>query len=372
MQRRLFAALASVAALATLAAAPVVRAQGGKPEPARLNVYNWNDYIAKDTVADFEKATGVKVKYDNYDSNATLQSKLLTGKSGYDVVYPSVEYAGKQIKAGIFRPLDKALLPNLQHIDPAVLKALEAADPGNRFLVPYMWFTTGVAINVQKVEQALGGKLPEDAWSLLFDPAVTARLKGCGIALMDEASDVIPAAMIFAGLDPTKMDKASIAKAVDRIRAVRKDIRTFKTAPIDEMAKGSLCAAQMFSGDAMIAGKRARESNTGVNIRYLIPASGAMMSVDVMAIPKDAAHPLNAHRWIDRMMDPKEISRISNETFYFSANKTALPMTSSELTGNPAINPSDAVKAKLRAKPVLEPAIGRELTQALSRFKAAR
>ena len=170
------AALALAAGVAVAAEEPI------------LNVYNWNDYIAADTVPAFEKASGIEVRYDLYDSNATLQGKLLTGGSGYDVVYPSVEYAGKQIQAGIFQPLDKSRLPNLVHIDPLILEAVAVADPGNRHLVPYMWFTTGVAINVDKVMKALDGRLPENAWDLLFDPALTARLKGCGIALMDEAA----------------------------------------------------------------------------------------------------------------------------------------------------------------------------------------
>jgi spermidine/putrescine-binding protein len=142
----------------------------GAADNSSLNVYNWNDYIAHDTISSFEKASGIRVRYDLYDSNATLQAKLLTGSSGYDVVYPSVEYAGRQIQAGIFRPLDKAKLPNLHNIDPILLKAVEVADPGNRFVVPYMWYTTGVAINVDKVTKALGGKLPDNAWDLLFKP----------------------------------------------------------------------------------------------------------------------------------------------------------------------------------------------------------
>ncbi|ATE62184.1 polyamine ABC transporter substrate-binding protein [Thauera sinica] len=343
----------------------------GAEEP-RLNVYNWNDYIARDTIPSFQKATGIAVKYDLYDSNATLQGKLLTGQSGYDVVYPSVEYAGRQIQAGIFQPLDKARLPNLAHLDPVVLKAVEAADPGNRYLVPYMWYTTGVAINEDKVEKALGGKLPDDAWDLLFDPAVAARLEGCGIALMDEASDVVPAAMIYAGKDTAKMDPADIRAAIDRLMPVRKYIRTFITAPIDQMAKGSLCAAMMFSGDAMIAARRAAESGTGARIRYFIPRPGAMMSIDVMAIPRDASHVGNAHAWINAMLDPAVIARISNETFYISANRAALPLMSRTLTEDPMINVPDEVKRTLRAKPVLGKDVQREMTQALGRFKSAR
>jgi putrescine transport system substrate-binding protein len=341
-------------------------------EEPKLHVYNWNDYIAHDTVVNFQKATGIAVSYDLYDSNATLQGKLLTGQSGYDVVYPSIEYAGKQVQAGIFRPLDKVRLPNLVNLDPIIVKATELADPGGRHVVPYMCFTTGVAINVDKVVRALGGKLPDNEWDLLFDPAVTARLKGCGIALMDEASDVMLAAMLYAGRDTTKMQAQDIRAAVDRILPVRRDVRTFNTAPIDLMAKGSLCVAMMFSGDAMIAARRATESNTGVQLRYIIPKPGAMMSVDVMAIPRDARHPDNAHVWINTMLDPAVAARISNETFYLSANQAALALTSKELTGNPMINVPDDVKRTLRAKPVLTKEVQRELTLGLARFKVGK
>ncbi|MBD5801777.1 Putrescine-binding periplasmic protein precursor [Azoarcus sp. Aa7] len=361
-----------LAALLGLLGAALFASGAGAADANALNVYNWNDYIARDTIPAFEKATGIAVKYDLYDSNATLQGKLLTGSSGYDVVYPSVEYAGRQIQAGIFQPLDKARLPNLANLDPVILQAVERADPGNRFVVPYMWYTTGVAINVDKVEKALDGKLPDNAWDLLFDPAVTARLKGCGIALMDEASDVIPAAMLYAGADTAKMDPGDIRAAVERIRPVRRDIRVFNTSPIDQMAKGSLCVAMMFSGDALIAARRAAESHTGANVRYLIPKTGAMMSVDVMAIPRDAPHVANAHAWINAMLDPRVVAQISNETYYLSANKAALSLTSAEITGNPAINVPEALKLRLHAKPVLTKEVQRELTQALNRFKTAK
>ncbi|BAL22602.1 extracellular solute-binding protein family 1 [Azoarcus sp. KH32C] len=357
-----------LAAVCGFVALSVGAAGGG----GALNVYNWNDYIAHDTIASFEKATGTRVRYDLYDSNATLQAKLLTGASGYDVVYPSVEYAGRQIQAGIFQPLDKAKLPNLHNIDPILLKAVEAADPGNRFVVPYMWYTTGVAINVDKVTKALGGKLPDNAWDLLFKPEVTSRLRDCGISVMDEASDVVPAAMLYAGKDTKRMDTADIRAAVERILPVRKDIRVFNSSPIDLMAKGSVCVAMMFSGDALIAARRAAESHTGANVRYLIPEQGAMMSVDVMAIPKDASHVDNAHAWINAMMDPKVIAEISNETFYISANRAALPLMSKEITGNPAINVPDDVKARLHPKPVLTKEVQREMTLALNRFKTSK
>lgn len=358
-------------ALWTVAMALLVNSAGAAEEP-RLNVYNWNDYIAGDTVAQFQKATGIAVRYDLYDSNAMLQGKLLTGRSGYDVVYPSVEYAGKQVQAGIFQPLDRSKLPNWKHLDPLIVQAIDAADPGLRHVVPYMWFTTGVAINVDKVAKALGGPLPDNAWDLLFDPAVTAKLKGCGIALMDEASDVVLAAMLYAGKDTAKLAPEDIRAAVERIRPVRRDIRTFNNSPIDLMAKGSLCVAMMFSGDARIAAHRAADSATGVKLRYLIPKPGAMMSVDVMAIPRDARHPENAHAWINAMLDPAVVAQISNETFYLSANKAALALTSKALTSDPTINVPDDVKRTLRAKPVLSKEVQREMTQNLSLFKAGK
>jgi len=357
---------------AVLGAVPGGFASPAHAEEQRLNVYNWNDYIAQDTIANFTQATGIAVRYDLYDSNATLQAKLLTGRSGYDVVYPSVEYAAKQIQAGIFRPLDKSALPNLRHLDPLILEAIGGADPGHEYLVPYMWYTTGVAINVDKVRRALGGKLPDNAWELLFNPAVAARVAPCGIALMDEASDVIPAAMLYAGLDTKKMAPADIRAAAARIAPVRKHVRTFNTAPIDLMAKGSLCVAMMFSGDTLIAARRAEESRSGVTLRYLIPKAGAMMSVDVMAIPRDAPHPRNAHAWINAMLDPAVVAAISNETFYLSANRDALPLMSAALVDDPVINVSDTVKRTLHAKPVLGKEAQRELTQALTRFKLAR
>lgn len=341
-------------------------------EEKKLNVYNWNDYIAKDTIANFEKATGNKVKYDLYDSNATLQAKLLTGKSGYDVVYPSLEYAGKQIQAGIFQPLDKSKLPNLKNIDPLILKAMETADPGNKFAVPYMWFTTGVAINVDKVQKALGGKLPDNEWDLLFNPEIVSKLSSCGVSLMDEASDVVPAAMVYAGKDTAKMAPADIKAAIDKIKPARKSIRTFNSSPIDLMAKGSLCAAMMFSGDAHIAMNKAQESKSGANIKYIIPKMGAMMSIDVMAVPKDAGHPGNAHAWINAMMDPKVVAAISNETFYISANKQALPLMDKKLTDDPTINVPDAMKQKLHAKPVLSKEVQRDMSTAFNQFKTAK
>ncbi len=357
-------ALAAALALTALTA--------GAADDKLLNVYNWNDYIAEDTISSFEKATGIDVKYDLYDSNATLQAKLLTGSSGYDVVYPSIEYAGKQIQAGIFQPLDKSKLPNLKNIDPVILKAVELADPGNRHVVPYMWFTTGVAINVDKVMKALDGKLPDNEWELLFNPDVTAKLKDCGISMMDEASDLIPAAMLYANKDTSRMQPEDIRAALESVIPARKNVRTFNSSPIDLMAKGSVCVAMMFSGDAMIAGDRAKESNTGVNVRYIIPKNGAMMSVDVMAIPADAPHVDNAHAWINAMMDPEVIAPISNETFFISANTAALPLMSKELTDNPMINVPEDLKTVLHPKPVLTSQVQRELTRAHSRFKTGR
>ncbi|NLR74631.1 polyamine ABC transporter substrate-binding protein [Leeia aquatica] len=341
-------------------------------EEKKLNVYNWNDYVAKNTIVDFEKATGYKLKYDLYDANETLQAKLFTGNSGYDVVYPSVEFAGKQIQAGIYRQLDKSKLPNLKNIDPLILKAMEKADPGNQYLIPYMWGTTAVAINTDKVMKALGGKLPDNAWDLVFNPEVTSKLKGCGISYMDSPSDLVPMALIDLGRDANKFDDESVNAAVAMLSKVRKNVRTFNSSPIDQMAKGSLCVAIMFSGDAYQAKKRAEESKTGAKVQYLIPKKGTVMWIDTMALPKDGKHPEGANLWLNSMMDPKVIAQISGETFYLSANKAALALTDKALMSDPALNIPDDVKAKLVAKQVIPKEDQRRLTLGFNRFKTAK
>lgn len=354
------------AALAVAAAA--VTAQ----EQPVLNIYNWNDYIAKGTIARFEKETGIKVRYDLYDSNETLQAKLLTGKAGYDLVVPSVEFAGKQIQAGVHQPLNKSLLPHYGNLNKTILEKVTAADPGNKHLVPYMWGTTALAINVDRVEKALGGKLPDDEWQLLFDPAYTAKLKSCGISYMDTPSDAYAMVNIFQGRSAVDYSEAALKSANQQLAKVRKDVRLFNSSPIDAMANGDLCVAMMFNGDAYMARNRAAEAHNGQRIRYLLPKRGTILWVDNMAIPKSAPHPLNAHKFIDFILRPEIVAEISNEVFYANPNTQATPLVKAEIQSDPNIYMTDEVLKRLTPKKVIPADEQKRLTAFWNRFKTSR
>ena len=367
MRKALRASLLVVAGacIATVAGA------AGQEEPV-LNVYNWNDYIAKDTIARFEKETGIKVRYDLYDSNETLQAKLLTGKAGYDIVVPSLEFAGKQIQAGVHQKLDKAKLHNWGNLNPAILAKVAAADPGNAYLVPYMWGTTALAINEDKVAQVLGGKLPDDAWQLLFDPAYTSKLKACGISYMDTASDAYAMVNIYLGHPAGDYSEAALKADNEQLAKVRRDIRLFNSSPIDAMANGDLCVAMMFNGDAYMARNRAREAKNHQRIRYLLPKKGTILWVDNLAIPKSAPHPGNAHRFIDFILRPDVVAQISNEVFYANPNTKATPLVKSEIRDDPNIYMTDDELKHLTAKKVIPAPEQKRLTTFWNRFKTAR
>lgn len=337
-----------------------------------LNVYNWNDYVAKDTVANFEKETGIKVKYDVYDSNETLQAKLLTGKSGYDIVVPSLEFAGKQIQTGVHKKLDKKQLSNYANLDAGILSKMTAADPGNQYLIPYMWGTTAIGVNEEKVKKALGGKLPADMWQLVFDPAITSKLKSCGISYMDTPSDVYSMVNIYLGKNANDFSKATLEAATAQLIKVRKDVKVFNSSPIDLLANGDVCVGIAFSGDVYMAKNRAIEAKNNQKISYVIPAKGTIMWVDNLAIPKDAKHPENAHKFINYILKAKVAADISNTVFYANPNTKATPLVSKEIASDPNIYPTEALKKKLVAKKVIPAEEQRALTQFYTKFKTAK
>ncbi|WP_018150191.1 polyamine ABC transporter substrate-binding protein [Leeia oryzae] len=337
-----------------------------------LNIYNWNDYVAKDTIAKFEKETGIKVKYDVYDSNETLQAKLLTGHSGYDLVVPSVEFAGKQIQSGVHRPLDKKLLTNYGNLDTTILQKLTAADPGNKYLVPYMWFTAGIGINEDKVKKALGGDLPTDMWRLVFDPAYTSKLKSCGISFMDTPSDMFTMANIYFGKNGNDFSKATLEATTAGLTKVRKDVKLFNSSPIDLLANGDVCVAVGYSGDIYMARNRAIEAKNGQKIRYVIPAKGTMLSVDNLVIPKDAKHPENAEKFMNFIMKPEIVAQISNEVFYANANAKATPLVKKEISGDASIYLPEGLKKQLVAKKVIQADEQRMLTQYFTQLKTSK
>lgn len=324
-------------------AASAAWAQGGV-----VNVYNWAEYTAPDTIPGFEKETGIRVRYDVYDSNDTLQAKLLTGKSGYDVVVPSTHYAARQLEAGLFQKLDKSKIPNWRHLDPEIMKLLAAVDPGNLYLVPWGYGTNGLGYNVTRVRQILGDDAPLGSWDMLFKPEYAGKLKGCGIAILDEAAQVFPAALHYLGKDPNSTNPDDYRAAVDLLKQIRPYVRQFSSSGyIDELASGDLCMVYGFSGDVLIARQRAKEARKPYEIDYYLPEGGAPAWFDTMAIPKGAAHVEEAHAFINYIETPQVHAAITNTMFYPNANKSARAYVDPEVANNPMIYPPDEVAAQL-------------------------
>lgn len=361
--------MALLAVVASWAALPVHAAGTGV-----VHVYNWSDYIAADTLARFERVTGIKVVYDVYDSNETLEAKLMAGRSGYDVVFPSAHpFAQRQINAGLYRELDKSKLPNYKNLDPAVLKALEEIDPGNRHVVPYMWGTTGIGINVAKVAQVLGEPLPAASWALIFDPPVAQKLAACGISLLDDEQEGFGAALIYLGKNPNTTDPKDIEAAAAVLRQIRPYVRYFHNSQyINDLANGDICVAQGYSGDILQARDRAREAGNQVEIRYLIPQESALMWIDTMAIPADAPHPDHAHAFIDFLMRPEIIAEISNAISYANANAAATPLLDPAIRNDPGIYPPEEMKARFWLGGPVTEGFHRLRTRTWTRIKTGR
>ena len=309
--------LPAVRLLAAGLAAAVLAACGGKQDAAStgtaaageekvLNVYNYSDYIAEDTIPNFEKQTGIRVTYDVYDSDEVLEAKLLAGSSGYDVVVPTLNFFGRQIQAGVFKPLDKSKIPNLANLDPAVMERIATQDPGNRYGVPYMSGTTGIGFNVDKIEEIFGSTEVTGSWSLVFDPAKISKLKDCGVTLLDTPSDMIPIALHYLGEDPHSADPAVLQKAADLIKSIRPYVQNFHSSQyVSSLANGTTCLVVGWSGDIIQARDRAEEAGNGVNVGYSIPVEGAPQWFDMLAIPADAKHPENAYAFINYLLEPQ-------------------------------------------------------------------
>ena len=337
-----------------------------------LNIYNWSDYIAPDTKANFEKETGIKVRYDLFDSNSALESKLLAGSSGYDLVVPSSQFLARQIKAGIFQKLDKSKLSNIKNLDPEMLKTLQSKDPDNAYAMPYLWGTTGLAYNKEKLAAVLGKDQAIDSWDVFFDPKISSKLKFCGISTLDEAGEVLSAALFYKGLDPNSLNpKDYEGPAYEAMMAVRPNIRYFNSSQyISDLANSDLCLALGWSGDASIANARAIDAKKPYTISYLIPKEGAALWFDMMAIPADAAHPNNALLFMNYIMEPKVIADISNFVTYANPNTASLSMVDKTISGNPNIYPPASVKAKLYGFKLLNPAVDRVVTRVWTKIKS--
>jgi putrescine transport system substrate-binding protein len=329
-------------ALAALLALPAFAQQG------EIHVYNWSDYIAEDTVAKFEAATGIKVVYDVYDSNEVLEAKLLAGSSGYDVVVPTSSFLQRQIGAGVYQPLDKAKLPNLANMDPALMERAAFYDPDNEHAIIWMWGTTGIGYNVAAVEERLGAEAPVDSWALVFDPQYAEKLADCGITMLDSSSDILPSALAYLGLDPTSSEAADQEKAAELVEAVRPYIRYFHSSQyISDLANGEVCVSVGFSGDIFIAADRAVQAGNGIEIAYSVPKEGAQQWFDMAAIPADAPNPDGAHAFLNFVMDPQISADITNHVWYANANAKSWPLVDPEIIGDPAIFPPAEVQGKL-------------------------
>ncbi|WP_129775555.1 polyamine ABC transporter substrate-binding protein [Peristeroidobacter soli] len=312
-----------------------------------LHVYNWSDYIAEDTIKNFEEKTGIKVTYDVFDSNDMLETRLLAGNSGFDVVVPSASFLERQIKAGVFQKLDKSQIPNLSHMDPDIQQRVALHDPGNEHSVTYLWGTTGIGYNVDKVKKILGDK-PLDSWNQIFDPKEIAKFKDCGISVLDAPDEILKVVLQWMGRDPNSQKDEDLTAAAEKLQLIRPYIRKIHSSQyIDDLANGDLCIAVGWSGDILQARDRAAEAGQGVKIAYSIPKEGTIVWFDMLAIPADAKHPKNAHAFINYLMDPQVAANNSNFVNYANGNADSLTMVKEEVKNDPGVYPTPEVKAKL-------------------------
>jgi len=334
-----------------------------------LNVYSWADYIAPDTVANFEKETGIKVRYDTYDNNEVLETKLLTGHTNYDVVTPTGNFFERQLRAGVYLKLDKSLLPNFSNVDPDILRWMAVHDPGNQYAVPYMWTTTGLGYNVDQVRSRLGAE-PPNSWSLLFDPANAAKLKDCGISIIDSAGDVFASAIIYLGQDPTRQDPADVAAASELLRKIRPSIRYIDPAQhTSDLANGNICLSLAWAGDIGQARSRAQDAKTGATIAYMVPREGGLITVDTIGIPADAPHPKNAMLWLNYLMRPDVIAGITNSIKYPNGILAAKPLVLADIRNDPSVYPDQATRARLIPAKANSADYSRLMTREWTRFR---
>ena len=368
------------ALMLALAAAAASSGALAADEPKVLNVYNWSDYIADDTIRNFEKETGIKVNYDNYDANEILHAKLVAGKTGYDIVVPGSHFAKTQIAGGLLQKLDRSKLTNWGNLDKGLLELLGNVDPGNQYLVDWLWGYVTVGINAPKVRAALAAApnplpMPENAWSLIFDPKYAAKLKRCGINFLDSASEVLPVAMLYVGKPPYSKSAADYDAAAKMLKSVRPYVGRYSSSGyINDLASGALCVVMGYSGDINIARARAIEANRSAPpaIEALVPKGGATLFFDSMAIPKDAKHPNNAHLFINYILRPEVHAALTNKVFYANPNAASLKFVKKDVADNKTIFLSDADKKRMTPPDALPQDIRRVQTRVFTAFKAAK
>ena len=363
--RRLFLLGACLAA--TLLAAPV------RAQERVVNVFNWNDYVDPYMVQRFTRETGIRVRYDVFDSLETLEGRLSAGRTGYDIVVPTGEPTFSRLaRAGAFRPIDRALVPNLANIDPALQRQVATSDPDNRFGALYLWGTIGLGVNAERI-RALAPDAPMDSLALLLDPQHARRIARCGISMMDSATDVIPTVLHYLGKSPDSTSAEDLREVERTLLTIRPFIRTFSTGgAIEAMASGQACLAFGYSGDMIQAGLRAQEANRGVAVQYVAPKEGAQLWFDLLAIPADAPNPDAAHAFINFLLQPDVMAAITNHVRYPNGVPASRPLVAPEVANDPAVFPDAALRARFfTIGPVPQPA-ERARSRVWARFKAGR
>jgi len=338
-----------------------------------LNVYNYSDYIAEDTIPNFEKQTGIKVTYDVYDSDEIVETKLLAGSSGYDIVVPTLNFFGRQVQAGVFLPLDKSKIPNLANLDPKVMERIASQDPENRYGVPYMMGTTGIGYNVDKLTAAFGSTEIASSWDLIFKPENIAKMKGCGVTLLDTPSDIIPIALHYLGEDPHSADPAALQRAADLIKSIRPYVQNFHSSQfVGSLANGNTCLVVGWSGDIIQARDRAEEAGNGVNVAYSIPKEGAPQWFDMLAIPADAKHPDNAYAFINYLLEPKVAAANTDFIQYANPVREATPLVDAAIRDDATIYPPAEVADKLFTYAINSPETDKLYTRLWTEIKTGR
>jgi putrescine transport system substrate-binding protein len=337
-----------------------------------LNVLNWSDYIAEGVIDEFQDEFGIRVNYDVFDSNEVLETRLLSGRTGYDVVVPSGAFLQRQLEAGVYRPLEPSRLPNLRHLDPQIMEQVALHDPGNRHAVPYMWGTTGLGINVTRIRERMADA-PLDSWRMLYDPEVVRRFEDCGVAILDAPADVVGSVLIHLGRDPNSEDPADLADAEAALMAIRPYVRYVHSSRyIDDLANGEVCLVLGWTGDVLQARDRTAEAGTGIDIAYTIPREGTFIWFDMLAVPADAPHPLNAHLFIDFLQRPEIAARNSSATNFATPNLAALPMVDESVRTDESIYPNADLRERLVPDLARSDEFTRLLTRTWTRFRTGR
>jgi putrescine transport system substrate-binding protein len=337
-----------------------------------VNVYNWSDYIDPSVIEDFQKETGITVKYDVFDSNEVLETKLLAGSTGYDIVVPSASFLERQIKAGVFQKLDRSKLPNLKNMDTEITQRVALHDPGNEHSVNYLWGTSGVGYNEDKIKAAMPDA-PVDSFAMFYDPKVVSKFKDCGVSILDAPSEVVGTVLIYLGKDANSEKPEDLAAAEKVLTSIRPYIKYINSSKyIEDLANGEICLALGWSGDVLQARDRAVEAANGVKVKYLIPKEGAVMFFDMLAIPADAKHVKNAYLFIDYLMRPDVAAKNSNFVNYANSNAASFSMINEDIRNDRGVYPSDEVKAKLVPDLAESAAFTRLLTRSWTRFKTGQ